>query len=86
MAQWPQEITSGTRVRKRRRAPPGGRAAPARTVRPWGGRPVPSLCKLIHKVLPYATTDVFFAITSGVSATVTPCSVSYANYNICRRV
>ena len=27
---------------KRRRAPPGGRAAPARTVRPWGGRPAPS--------------------------------------------
>src|SRR5689334_18897324 len=26
--------------RKRRRAPPGGRAVPARTVRPWGGRPV----------------------------------------------
>ena len=28
--------------RNRRRAPPGGRAAPARTVRPWGGRPTPS--------------------------------------------
>jgi hypothetical protein len=28
---------------KRKRAPPGGRAAPARTVRPWGGRPAPSL-------------------------------------------
>jgi hypothetical protein len=33
----------GKRLQKRRRAPPGGRAAPARTVRPWGGRPVPSL-------------------------------------------
>ena len=31
------------RAPKRRRAPPGGRAAPARTVRPWGGRPAPSL-------------------------------------------
>ena len=30
------------RPQKRRRAPPGGRAAPARTVRPWGGRPTPS--------------------------------------------
>src|SRR6266481_9513820 len=64
--------------RKRKRAPPGGRAAPARTVRPWGGRPVPSLCKLIHKVLPYATTGVFFAITFGVSAIrTTTCGVRH---------
>jgi hypothetical protein len=34
---------AGNDWRKRRRAPPGGRAVPARTVRPWGGRPVPSL-------------------------------------------
>jgi len=34
---------AGNDCKKRRRAPPGGRAVPARTVRPWGGRPVPSL-------------------------------------------
>src|SRR5579859_1803134 len=33
---------------ERRRPPPGGRAGAARTVRPWGGRPAPSLSKLIR--------------------------------------
>jgi hypothetical protein len=42
--------------------------------------------KLIRKVLPYATTSVVFAITGGVSATVTRCGVSQSNYNICGRV
>ena len=33
----PFDPALSTGRRKRRRAPPGGRAAPARTVRPWGG-------------------------------------------------
>jgi len=66
----------GKRLQKRRRAPPGGRAAPARTVRPWGGRPVPSFRKLIRKVPSYATTSSGFPPTGGVSATGTRCSVS----------
>ena len=79
-------LTSGRRLRsgrgrlpwprKRRRAPPGGRAAPARTVRPWGGRPASSYRKLICKVPPYATTCARFTTTSGRSATGTRCSVS----------
>ena len=66
----------GKRLQKRRRAPPGGRAAPARTVRPWGGRPAPSFRKLIRKVPSYATTSSGFPTTGGVSATGTRCSVS----------
>ena len=62
--------------RKRRRAPPGGRAAPARTVRPWGGGRLRPIDKLIRKVPPYATTSVGFATAGGVSATGTRCSVS----------
>src|SRR5690242_9379662 len=65
----------GKRLQKRRRAPPGGRAAPARTVRPWGGRPAPSFRKLIRKVPSYATTSSGFPTTGGVSATGARCSV-----------
>ena len=42
--------------------------------------------QLIRKVLPYATTSVVFATTSGVSATGTRCGVSQLNCHICRRV
>jgi hypothetical protein len=71
---------------KRRRAPPGGRVAPARTVRPWGGRPAPSLYKLNCKVPPYATTSIGFPTPAAYPPQVPVAASAQPNYNICGRV
>jgi hypothetical protein len=71
---------------KRRRAPPGGRVAPARTVRPWGGRPAPSLCKLNCKVPSYATTSIGFPTPMAYPPQVPVAASAQPNYNICGRV
>lgn len=89
--QQPQQRQSsrgmGTIAEKRRRAPPGGRAVPARTVRPWGGRPVPSLSVAYpQSALVCDHQCRFSCYWRRIPLQVPVAASAQSNYNICGRV